>query len=261
MRGLITAALLGAAGLVQAADDERLDSLTITVTADAPESNLPLAVTTIEADEQPAPNQQSMQDWLETVPGLFALNNDNAAQGLRVAIRGFGSRAAFGVRGIKVIVDGVPMTLPDGQTELDALDLALLDSATVIRGPSATLFGNASGGAILLNSRPTADTPYLRSDLTAGNHGYRRFRLEVGGHQLLGSYLHNEFDGFRDHAKTESDLINASLKQALCKGQITASISSLDIEALDPGGLTAEQVDTDRSAARPQNIQFNAGET
>ncbi|MDX1497228.1 MAG: TonB-dependent receptor, partial [Salinisphaeraceae bacterium] len=132
---------------------------------------------------------------------------------------------------------------------------------TVIRGPSATLFGNASGGAILLNSRPTADTPYLRSDLTAGNHGYRRFRLEVGGHQLLGSYLHNEFDGFRDHANTESDLINARLKQALGNGEVTASISSLDIEALDPGGLTAEQVDTDRSAARPQNIQFNAGET
>lgn len=261
--------LLGTAGLAYANDkpdeqvdtNERLDGLTITVTAEAPEKRLPLAVTHVDKTALPAASESSLQDWLEAAPGLFALNNDNAAQGPRIAIRGFGSRAAFGVRGIRVLVDGVPMTLPDGQTEVDALDMALLESAQIIRGPSAALFGNAAGGAILLRQRQPQETAYARFDAGTGSHGYRRLRAEVGGNGLLGSYLNTESDGFREHAYTQSDLINASLKQTIGSGELLANISSLDIEALDAGGLTAGQVDANRRAARPQNIQFNAGET
>ena len=268
MRQAIAAVLMGAAAITytiaNAADNDRLDTLTITITGDASDKSLPLAITTVDADSLPAANDQSLQDILEPAPGLFAQNQDNAAQGLRVAIRGFGARAAFGVRGIRVLVDGVPMTLPDGQTELDALDLALLDNAQIIRGPSASLFGNAAGGALLLNSRRPAETPEARLDLATGSFGMHRLRAEGSGYYqqtgLLGSYLATEIDGFREHSATESDLINGLLEQRLGEGRLTARISSLEISAEDPGGLTAAQVKTNRRAARPQNLQFNSGE-
>lgn len=264
MRKSIAAVLMGTAALANAADNERLDTLTITVTADAPEQNLPLAITTVEAESQPAVNEQSLQDWLEPVPGLYAQNQDNAAQGLRVSIRGFGTRAAFGIRGIRVLVDGVPMTLPDGQTELDALDLALLQSAQVVRGPSAALFGNGAGGAILLNTRRPGPETELRLDAQLGSFGNHRTRLEASGRinqtGLLGSYLSTETDGYREHAATESDLLNALVEQPLGDGRFTASVSSLDITAQDPGGINAAQVKANRRSARAQNIQFNGGE-
>ncbi len=271
MRTVFAATLFSAAALANAQDNEpqdrRLDTLTVTVTASAPAGNLPLAVTTVDTESLPAANEQSLQDILEAAPGLFALNQDNAAQGLRVSIRGFGSRAAFGVRGIRVLVDGVPMTLPDGQTELDALDIALLDSVQIIRGPSAALFGNAAGGAILLNTRRPGTEPELGVDLQMGSFGSHRSRLEASGTLgklgllgLLGSYLTTETKGFREHAVTESDLINARIERSLGEGRFTASISSLDITAQDPGGLTAAQAAANRRSARPQNVQFNAGE-
>jgi iron complex outermembrane receptor protein len=268
MRPLTAATLLGVAAIActsaHAADNERLDTLTVTVTADTAEDNLPLAISTVNAESQPAANEQSLQDWLEPVPGLYAQNQDNAAQGLRVAIRGFGTRAAFGLRGIRVLVDSVPMTLPDGQTELDALDLALLESAQVIRGPSATLFGNAAGGAILLNTRRPGTEPALRLDTQIGSFGNHRSRLEASGRinqtGLLASYLTTETDGYREHAATESDLLNALLEQPLGEGRFTASVSSLNITAQDPGGITAAQAKANRRSARAQNIQFNGGE-
>ncbi len=244
---------------------DRLDSLTITVIAEDQESRLPLAVTKVEADELVSPSEQSLQDFLDPAPGLFTQNQDNAAQGLRPSIRGFGSRAAFGVRGIRVVLDGVPMTLPDGQTELDAIDLGLLDSARIIRGPSASLFGNASGGAIILKTRPVPENPEARLDLHTSSFDSRRIRFEGGGHYrdtgLLAAYTDTSYNGFRDHANTDTSLLNARLSQPLGTGKLNAYISALDITAQDPGSLTATQARENRRAARDANVNFNAGET
>lgn len=265
MRWMLAATLYGVAALAHGQEGDRLETLRVTVTAEAPEQDLPLAVSTVEAGTLPAASERSLQDLLEPAPGLFAQNQDNAAQGLRVAIRGFGARAAFGVRGIRVYMDGVPMTLPDGQTELDALDLALLDSAQVIRGPSAALFGNAAGGAILLQSRRPGDKPELRLDWQEASFDNRRLRLEGSGRAqdfgLLGSYLDTDSDGFREHAATESELLNARLEHALGNGELSISVSDLAISAEDPGGLNATQVRDNRKAAAPNNLTFNAGES
>jgi len=83
--------------------------------------------------------QRSLQEYLSGVPGLFALNSNNYAQDLRLSIRGFGSRAAFGIRGVKIIVDGIPETTPDGQGQVDNLPLGLINRLEVLRGPSASL--------------------------------------------------------------------------------------------------------------------------
>ena len=85
-----------------------------------------------------------MQEYIEDLPGLISFNRSNYAQDLRISIRGFGSRAAFGIRGIKLIVDGIPETTPDGQGQLDNLPLGILSSIEILRGPSAVRYGNAA---------------------------------------------------------------------------------------------------------------------
>ena len=92
--------------------------------------------------------QQSLQEYIQQMPGVFTQNANNYAQDLRISIRGFGSRAAFGIRGIKLIVDGIPETTPDGQGQLDNLNLGIIDRIEVIKGASSSLYGNASGGVI-----------------------------------------------------------------------------------------------------------------
>ena len=114
---------------------------------DTPRNVLPFSLSAINLKNvQPMHQQLSLQEYLGVVPGLFSLNANNYAQDLRISIRGFGARAAFGIRGIKIIVDGIPETTPDGQGQLDNLPLGLLQNIEVLRGPSSSLYGNASGG-------------------------------------------------------------------------------------------------------------------
>ncbi len=222
-----------------------------------------MAVSTITADQVPAPNRQSLFDFLQPVPGVTALNQDNAAQGLRIAIRGFGARAAFGVRGIRVQVDGVPWTLPDGQTELDALDLHLVDSLTVIRGPASALFGNAAGGVVdVQTSRPDLDSAEL--DLLGAGFGTRGLagRIsradESGGWRLAWNSSHR--DGPRAHNHSDSRLASLRWDGQLDDSRWSAQVSLLDISAEDPGGLNAQQLAANRRAAAPNNLRFAAGE-
>ena len=114
-------------------------------------NELPFAVSFQEVEQYQSIFQQiTLQDYLRSVPGLFTQNANNYAQDLRVSLRGFGSRSAFGIRGVKIIVDGIPETTPDGQGQIDNIPLGLLKNLEVLRGPSASLYGNASGGVIYL---------------------------------------------------------------------------------------------------------------
>ena len=128
--------------------------------------------------------QLSLQEYIESVPGLFTLNANNFAQDLRISIRGFGARSAFGIRGIKIIVDGIPETTPDGQGQLDNLPIGLINKIEVLRGPSASLYGNASGGVIYIN---TLDS------LLGEHHSVRSLfgSYNLKSHQLM-SFLNNE---------------------------------------------------------------------
>ncbi|MEM9983615.1 MAG: Plug domain-containing protein, partial [Bacteroidota bacterium] len=96
--------------------------------------------------------QNSLQEFLLPAPSVFSLNANNRAQDLRISIRGFGSRAAFGVRGVKIIVDGIPETTTDGQGQLDNLNLGILQQIEVLNNGSAALYGNASGGVLNLRT-------------------------------------------------------------------------------------------------------------
>src|SRR6266508_3052598 len=141
-----------------------LPPLTVSVTrAELPLSKLPLSVHSVDrAQISRAKPTWGLDEALANVPGVFVANRYNFSQDQRISIRGFGARSAFAVRGIKILVDGIPQTLPDGQGQLTNLELAAADHIEVLRGSSSALFGNASGGVISVWSDPAAPRQFIQ---------------------------------------------------------------------------------------------------
>jgi len=216
---------------------------------------------------QQGQQQLSFNESLNYVPGVFALNPDNFAQDVRVSIRGFGARSAFGIRGIKLLVDGIPETTPDGQAQVDNLDLGMAQQIEVIRGPASGMYGNASGGVISVVSESPTDDPFAEIRLSGGSYGFQRYQLKTGnrigklGYILHGSYTRS--DGYRDYSDMQNYLFNGKLKYDL------DSLSALTLilnyvnspEAEDPGAITLSDVRDRRQQAREQNVRFEAGES
>ncbi|RUR33310.1 TonB-dependent receptor [Vreelandella andesensis] len=228
----------------------------------------PAAVSTLEGGEIAQGQQRvRLDESLNRVPGVFLQNRDNFAQGQRIAIRGFGARAPFGVRGITVMVDGIPYTLPDGQAQLDAIDLDSAKRIEVIRGPSSVLYGNAAGGVIAVTTADGRDNPGSRLRMGAGSDGYQKVALQNGGVQ--GDWSHHisltalNVDGYRDQGSTEKYLLNAKLRRELSSERaVTAIINLLDNpRSEDPGALNAREVAAGRHQAAPNSIALDAGQT
>ena len=223
------------------------------------------AITSVDAADLTADRALSLAESLQRVPGVFAQNQYNFSQGLRLSIRGFGARASFGVRGIRVLVDGVPLTLPDGQTELDGFDLSLVDRLEVIRGPASTLYGNAAGGVLALTTREPPHDFGASLDLSGGELGYRGQRASAGGTaghwSGLGAYSRLRSDGPRAQGRGESDAFSGKLRYQGAAGSLRLILNAIDNESLDPGGLNAGEVQADRSQAAPNNLLYDAGET
>lgn len=206
-------------------------------------------------------------DALAGVPGLFAQNRYNFAQDLRLSLRGFGARASFGVRGIQVWVDGIPLTLPDGQSALDILDPSTVERIEVIRGPASAQYGNAAGGVVAITTTGAPPTPALQGRVTAGSYGLRAGSVQGGGRadpwdlRLGARWL--TLDGFRDHSRAENQQFTLRLGRRWgASSDATLWLTHLNApEAQDPGGLTADEVASDRDRARTRNVTFDAGET
>lgn len=270
MHRTLTRALLGLAACLLACPglaQEDAEPLRITITAPAGEEqwrDTPASVTVVDEEVLAGGQRLSLNEGLQRVPGVFAQNRFNFAQGLRLSIRGFGARASFGVRGIRVLVDGVPLTLPDGQTELDALDLALVEQIEVIRGPASVIHGNAAGGVVAIETREPPEQLGARLDLSGGELGFRRARAEGGGSlgawRGLAAVNATRLEGFRDLNDTDADIFTGKLARSFAAGDLTLRLNAIDTEAEDPGALTEAQVDADRSQAAPGNLQFDAGE-
>ena len=144
----------------------------------------------------------SLDEALQGIPGLQIQNRYNYTVGERISIRGFGARSQFGARGIKILVDGIPATMADGQSTLDHLDIGSLGRAEVLRGPAAAIYGNGGGGVLSLETAPPPDVP-IRQEAKAvlGENGLMRFQSTTSGTQGGTSYLvnisHLTYDGFR----------------------------------------------------------------
>ncbi|HEX7046131.1 MAG TPA: TonB-dependent receptor [Gammaproteobacteria bacterium] len=252
-----------------AADEEtaELDPLVVTATRQAEDALLvPSAIDVITAAEiHRAKPGISLSETLQRVPGVFARDRENYAQGLQISIRGFGARASFGIRGVRLYTDGIPATMPDGQGQVSHFMLKSAKRIEVLRGPFSALYGNASGGVIAIFTEDAPVDPELSAGFVAGDFGLRRSSLSFhsplrenadGG--FLVDVTHLDTDGFRNHSAADE-----TGAQVLLKGEIgndtryTVLINTLDQFALDPQGLTREQLQGDRRAASAGALTFN----
>ena len=226
------------------------------------------SVSVVGKDEiQNATQLLAMDEVLAGVPGLYMQNRYNFSQDLRVSLRGFGARSAFGIRGIKVIVDGIPETLPDGQAGVDSIDLGSASRIEVIRGPSSSNFGNASGGVIAIETETGTDPGFVQTTIATGDLGYSKFQLKSGGKTENMNYLINfskqELDGYREHSVSEGSLMNAKFGFNLSEiDRLKLSLNYTDQpKSQDPGEINLSQVNTDRKSARDRNLSYDSGES
>lgn len=206
-------------------------------------------------------------DPLRAIPGLQVDNRYNYSLGERVSIRGFGARTQFGVRGVRVVVDGVPATLPDGQTALDHVDLSGLGRAEVLRGAASSLYGNAAGGVIQLESaQPPADAP-LRQELrtVAGSDGLLRLESRTGG--TVGNFWYGvdgtrlTYDGYREHSSATNHYASARVGYRGDRDDLRLVLRYVDLDALNPGSLSDSLLALDRTRAFPNNVAQRTGKT
>jgi iron complex outermembrane receptor protein len=254
---------------VCASQDSGLGPITITGTrVEKKIDEIPAAVSVVGQDEiQLGTEQLGLDESLAGVPGLFMLNRYNFAQDMRASIRGFGARSSFGIRGIKIIVDGIPETLPDGQGSVDGIDLGSASQITVIRGPASSLYGNASGGAILIETEKGPAKPFGSARVNVGDFGFNNTQLKTGGESGRLNYLVNlsdtSTDGYRDHSEYENTQLNGRFETMLEGGSsLLVSLHHTDQPvANDPGGLTEADAEADPTQARDLNVDLDAGES
>ena len=244
----------------------QLEPITVTGVA-RPLSETPAAASVVTPASTDAQGIQ-LDELLRAVPGLYLQNRYNFAQGQRIAVRGFGARAPFGVRGIRLLVDGFPETVPDGQSQVDAIALAAVERIEVIRGPAAVLQGNASGGVIAIETRDGHNrSPAADLRLVTGSDQLRRIVARGGGDQGdwfgHGSVSHLDYAGHRDQSRVRKTLASGQLGWPLAGGGTLRLVASLlEVpEAEDPGGLTRAQVATARDQASALAGRLDAGET
>lgn len=220
----------------------------------------PAAIQSVEREAiQDAGPQVNLSESLNRVPGLTILNRQNYAQDLQLSIRGFGARAAFGIRGIRLLIDGIPATTPDGQAQGSSVALTSTERIEVLRGPLAQLYGNASGGVIQAFTREAPETPELGAQYYAGSWGMHRNDLQYAGRigtvGLVADYSTFDTNGWRDNSKTERKQFNGKLSFGPDeKTRVNLVFNQFDMPlAQDPLGLTAAQL-----AANPQQAGSNA---
>src|SRR5688572_1874860 len=205
--------LLGAAAVAQTPAQGPLEEIIVRATMiERTLDSVPASVSVVDEDDIQLGRQQlALDEALSRVPGLFMQNRYNFAQDLRLSIRGFGARAQFGIRGIKVLVDGIPETLPDGQGSVDSIDLGATSQIEVIRGPSSSLYGNASGGVISLSSEGGRAEPYAQVRVAAGGYGFEKTQFKTGGETERLNYLislsDQKLDGYRAQSAYENKLL------------------------------------------------------
>ena len=259
----------GLAALAATAAFAQEDAVVVTATrVPQPSLEVPASVDRLYADEiREGRPQVNLSESLGRVPGIVVQNRQNYAQDLQISSRGFGARATFGVRGIRLIADGIPATMPDGQGQAATFALGSAESIEVLRGPFSSLYGNAAGGVIVVETADPPVQPTVDVDLFAGSYGTWRAATRLGATQgaLGGLFDASRFesDGYRDHSAVQRDHFNLKLKYAV-KPDTTFTLVGNQLrqpETQDPLGLTRAQVDQNPRQATPQAITFNTRKT
>ncbi|MBK9017245.1 MAG: TonB-dependent receptor [Saprospiraceae bacterium] len=229
----------------------------------------PLSITTIgQRQLQNGSQQLALDEALAGVPGLFVQNGTNFAQDIRVSIRGFGARSQFGIRGVKILVDGFPESTPDGTAQVDAVDPGSLTGISVIRSGTGGLYGNASGGSVNFSTMKFNDEEWIEIGSSIGSYGFHKSQLRMGGgkankflYSINGSFTGTE--GYREHSAMRNSLLNGGFLMPVdssltIRGVLTYVNSPV---AQDPGGLDLDDIEEDRRSSNSNNEYFNVGES
>lgn len=269
--GVFSAGLLSLLSAQLSAQDSTKTTLTPVVVkvgrdAGRPILDLPYAITVATPDSaRPGQRHNSLDETLFLIPGVTVFNRNNPAQDARISIRGFGARSSFGVRGIRVMRDGIPLTLPDGQTPIDYLDLENVGRIEVLRGSASSLYGNAGGGVIDIHSADPGDARLSASAKawTAG-HSSKKTVAQTAGRLSGFSYQTTasrwKTDGFREYSRQETTTGDL-------RGQLTARGTNYGITfegyemptAQNPGALTLSQLSSNPEMADPLSVRKAAG--
>jgi iron complex outermembrane receptor protein len=265
--------LAGSATALRAQERARPDSsvllppIEVTVArGSAALSRVPFAVATVGNGLAAADLGLSLSAALAAVPGVAIQARGNASRDESVAIRGFGARAAFGVRGVRILMDGIPQTMPDGQSQLTLVNLRRVATIEVLRGTGSALHGNATGGVISLRSdRRVPLRPEGDARVAVGGYGLvstdagMRVPLGAGAGDVAVQY--DRASGYRAQSRYEVWRAHVGLRSAV--GSVghfgwVADVASYPI-AQDPGALTAEEVAADPRQANPRYVEVDAG--
>lgn len=246
-----------------------LDPVTVTVTrTEAALAALPYSISSIDQRElRRGRATDGLDEALAIIPGVVVANRYNYALDQRIAVRGFGARSAFGVRGVKILLDGIPQTLPDGQGQLTNLELGDVERIEIWRGASSSLYGNASGGVISVTTgsqRPANLQSTVR--LTAGAHKFRKGLVSVAAPMGAGSARAvaswTTTDGHREHSSADLRRFSFRVAQPVSPRTRLTVVGHVAHrpEALNPGALTQTEMDTLPIQAAPRNVATGARE-
>ena len=246
-----------------------LDSVLVTVTRGSDElGRTPFAVSVqSQRNLQLGNTGLSLEEALQGIPGVQVQNRYNYTVGERISIRGAGARAQFGVRGLKVLVDGIPATLADGQSTLDHLDIGSLGRAEILRGPASAMYGNGGGGVLSFETAQPPEVP-IRQEAKGvfGNDGLVRLQSTTSGTAGRAAYLvnlaHLSYDGFRTHPDDPSDLFggadrlntNAQVRTELAGGSLRITGNFFDLDGENAGQLNQDDLEAGVLTARSFNV-------
>lgn len=263
--GCISSPLVWAEDLTQ--DITVLPTLHVEATrTDTTYLQTPASIFRIDAPQVDTSSQVNLTEVVKGVPSLQIRNRENYAQDLQLSMRGFGARSTFGVRGIRLYVDGIPATMPDGQGQTSNIDLSSLDHVEVLTGPFSSLYGNSSGGTILTSTKEGQGKDSIELSYSGGSHDKSRAGLVLQGgakganepsYVISSSYF--DTDGYREHSGAEKVLNNAKLSWNLDDGsKINWVTNYVKIHADDPGGLTRADWQNNPKQVVQNVLDYNA---
>lgn len=245
-----------------------LEAFKVSVTREPARSpfELPFALTTVSLTATTAERRISLSELLPGIPGVQVQDRANPSQDPRVSIRGFGARSAFGVRGVRILRDGIPLSLPDGQTPVDWLDLETIGSLDVVRGTAAALYGNAAGGVVDLHSRSASPEPFALESRWWNGGGLQRGNVTLSGttqlhegklqhFEWLGSFTRTAGNGPREWSRLDANSLFIRTRASVGGTNLELQATRYEApRAENTGALTASELAIDPRLPDSLNI-------
>ena len=238
------------------------DTVTVTGTrVERPTLEVPASIDRVTAEDiRETRPQINLSESLGRVPGISVANRQNYAQDLQISSRGFGGRSTFGIRGLRLITDGIPASFPDGQGQVSHFDLGTAERIEILRGPFSVMYGNAAGGVI--NLQTERGTPMMQGDVSFGSYGSSRIGLKAGIDNGLLSVSRFHTDGYRQHSAADREQMNAKLVLPRSDSSLTLVANVFaSPETQDPLGLTRAQMEADPRQVAATALQFDTRKT